>query len=229
MEIRPAVLDDLPAIMAIEEGGFPGMEASEKTMKARIKLCNERPPYYFLVAEHNDEVVADIIAQPTHMPVDACVSWEASTDNGTLKGTFDRTGCNLNIVSLGGPNAPPGAADMLVFETLLLWQHLPGAFTFNARMPGFQKVKLREPELTAWEYYARRHVVNGVDHGPRDSELHYYWLMFGKQEPYRCNVDGFKPDVESGGHSALFALFDKEKALRALARQLYADGRKIGA
>ena len=229
MIIRPALPDDLPGIMAIEAESFGDgeMSASEALMRARIEKCNSTAPHFFWVAEHQESIVADIVAQPTNFTADECTSWEKSTDDGTLENTFDRNGHSIYIASLGAlKSAPPGATDLLVHQSLLLWLPRHGTYMFSARMPGFQQAKQRTDSLTPIEYYMSRHIVANVDKGPRDKELRYYYDMFGQQEPYRLNLNGWQADEESGGHGVLFALMYKEKALHSLASRIYTRGRE---
>src|SRR5262245_36751293 len=95
MEIRTALLDDLPCLVEIEHHSYGPMGASQETLRRRIEILNREPPGWFWVAARHGKVVASIILQPTFLTPDECTSWELATDNGTLERTFSPEGMNV--------------------------------------------------------------------------------------------------------------------------------------
>lgn len=227
IEIRPATLDDLDGIMAVEIETFgpvgEGAAASRETMIHRISLLNGEPPEWFFVACYHGRVVGDIILQPTNLGIEDCTSWTASTNGGILDGRFSREGENIYGVSLAAcRDAPPGTPELLMNQAFLVW-HSTGKnfFMFCSRLPGFASVHQRTG--TSIEDYVARRRKNG---GPRNALLYLYWKWTGGAEPVRLLKDGYAVDSDSGGYGALYALDDAAAALRAMAIHLPAEDKR---
>jgi hypothetical protein len=221
VEIRPAKLDDLDDVMAVEAETFEpvgdGAAASRETMAHRIRLLSMAAPEWFFVACLNGRVVGDIILQPTNLCIQDCTSWNAATNEGTLDGTFRRDGENIYGVSLAVcRDAPAGTPDLLMNQAFRTWHSTEkNLFMFCSRMPGFASAR-RRVGISAEDYLKRRR-KNG---GPRDPLLYLYWKWTGGAEPVRLLEDGYAVDRDSGGYGALYALDDPITALRAMAIHL---------
>jgi hypothetical protein len=224
VEVRPATLDDLDGIMAVEIETFgpvgEGAAASRETMAHRIELLNRETPEWFFVACHGNRVVGDAIFQPTDLQPEDCTSWEAATSGGTLNGTFSRHGDNLYGVSLAARrDAPPGTPELLMKQGFLTWYSTNKRFLlFCSRMPGFAAAH-RKTGISAEDYMRKRRRTGG----PRDPLLYLYWKWTGGAEPVRLLREGYSVDRESGGYGALFVVDDAAAALRAIALQLSED------
>lgn len=229
LQVRPAALIDIPGIMTVEQETFGEIGedamAAEEIMQKRISLCNGASHRWFWVAVADGEVVGDIVLQPTRLSPEACTSWSAATDDGTLAATFDSNGENVYVVSLAvSLRAPYGASYVLAHAAFLEWLRAgKKLFMFCSRMPGFASAHRASGVSPEAYWRLKRH-----DGGPQDPMLHLYWEMTGGAEPSRLLKDGFPPDTESGGHGVFFAARDPVKALHALAGLIYASGVKEG-
>ncbi len=228
IRLRPAVADDIDGIMDVESKTFgfdPMAMATREIMLSRINLLNQSPSLqWFWIAEYQGSIVGDIVLQPTSLEPHECTSWATSTDNGTLVKTFNPNGRNIFAVSLAVPDdAPAGTADFLVHQSLILRlaQHMK-YYMFCARMPGFEAAH-RKNGIRAEEYWQalRR------DKSPRDWMLREYSNMFG-EPPLRLLMNGYPPDLASGGHGVLFATTKAELALQNLAMRIYRGGIACG-
>ncbi len=215
MEIRLAKSEDLDGIMAIEEEAFAkagyGTIATYELMQERITLCNTGVPGWFYVAVQNGEVEGYAVYQPTRQMPDQCTTWELSTDNGTLKNTFDPKGETVFGVSIGTKEgAPAHTADMLLRAAIeACISSGKKRFMFCSRLPGFQDVALRG---VAPEEYWQLKDESGA---PKDWLLKYFHDVLGVF-PCRFLRNGYVPDIESGGHAALVVVEDLKRAMRLL-------------
>ena len=207
MEVRIATPDDLDGIMRVEEEAFGGVGddamASRETMAHRIALLNSGDQGWFWVAVHEGVIVGTNVVQPTNLTPAACTSWDAATDNGTLKRTFDPEGANLYGVSIAiGEKAPAGTASMMLFHALLA-RLVTGKvlYMFCARIPGFREANERDG-VRAEDYWQLEE-----DGRPVDPLLRRFSELFG-EGPERLLRDAFPPDEDSGGHGVLFATKD---------------------
>lgn len=225
LEIRPALLDDLDGIMAVETETFgplgEGAAASRQTMAHRIRLLNGEAPEWFFVACCNGRILGDIVLQPTNLSIESCTSWGAATSDGSLDSTFSREGKNVYGVSLAAAcDAPRGTPELLLNRGFLTWRSTgKDLWLFCSRIPGFAAAR-RRTGISAEDYIAKRR-RNG---GPRDPLLYLYWKWTGGAEPIRLLRDGYAVDSDSGGYGALYALDDPVAALRAIAVHLPSAG-----
>ncbi len=220
MKIRLAVSSDLPAIMEIEQESFGevGAEAmaSEKIMFDRIALCNGVRPGWFWVAEVGTAVCGYLVMQPMSLHPDDCVSWERSTDNGTLKKTFDKEGETILGVSLGVRNkAPSEAFYFLVLQGMLqLVETGKKRLMLCSRLPSLASVG-KKKNIPPEEYWK----LTDKHGNPRDPLLRKFYQVFGVQ-PYKFMPNGFMPDAQSGGHGALIVVDDPHQSIALLSRYI---------
>lgn len=222
-EIRLATVADIPAIYALEEEAFGEVgedgQASTELIKHRIRLLNETQPGWFWVACVGDDVVGDVVVQPTNLSPDECTSWDIATDNGNLTGTFDPEGMNLYGVSVAVSGRAPVATVPLLMHQMLVLRALTSRrhFMFCARMPGFQQ-EHEQTGISAEEYWRKV----GEDGKPHDPMLARFVEMFG-EHPERLLPDGYLPDKDSGGHGVLFATSDPLRGLESIAACILRD------
>jgi len=225
MRTRLAVETDLPAIMKIEEESFGkhvGIEgmASEDLMRERIKLCNSTLPGWFWVALSDEGVCGYIVLQPTAQSLSHCISWNAATDQGTLRSTFAADGENVFGVSMGvATRAPSGTFYALLQRSILqTLRTSKSRFMLCSRLPNLKRQTERGvlPE-TYWKLVDD----NGI---PRDPLLKKFYSAFGVG-PHTFLRDGWPADIESGGHAALVVVEDLCLSLDHLAERLYASGK----
>jgi hypothetical protein len=224
--VRLATEKDIAGIMQVEEETFgrigeDAMAAQEMLME-RIKLCNGNGGRWFWVAEHKGHLVGDMILQPMQLNPDGAVSWESSTDGGTLKRTFNKEGNAVFVVSLAVcARAPAGTNELLGLATLAQWAASGKEYyAFCMRMPGFAAAHKRTGVSAEMYWQMKR-----ADGGPKDPLLRKFWMMSGGVQPYKLLKNGYPPDEESGGHAVFFALEDPVKALIATAQLIYQSNR----
>ena len=228
MHCRVATLADLGAIMKVEEETFGelGMDAmaSRALMESRILLCNTFQPGWFWVTEMNEQVTGYIVLQPTHLLPESCVSWESSTDNGSLLSTYAEDGETIFGVSIAtGKCAPPGTGNILLHQMALLWlKTKKKRFMFCSRLPGFEQAHVASG-VSATAYWKQTD-ESGV---PVDWLLREFYDELGVL-PKRFLPNGFLPDKQSGGHGALVVVDDPFLALQLLVTRIYDAGIKQG-
>jgi hypothetical protein len=220
VETRLARLEDLDGIAAVEEVAFE--EAGEDTvaprelMRQRIELCNAVAPGWFYVVTHNDVIQGYAVYQPTTLNPGECVTWEKSSDNGTLHNTFDPKGETVFGVSIGTKNDAPDHTGDLLLRVMIEACIASGKkrFMFCSRLPG-----LREAHISGVmpEDYWQLKDANG---SPQDGLLKYFHAALGVH-PTKFLRDGYLPDKESGGHAALVVVEDLALALQCLNERIH--------
>jgi hypothetical protein len=233
MLIRPATINDVDSLARVERLAWASVSedavAPAEIIRERIELCNSGTYPWFLLAEQQTGAVPEILAyvalQPTRLTPDAVSSWDAATDDGTLRNTFDQEGQNLFAVSLSVPKGvPPGTAELLVCQTLVYRLAAKKKhYMFCARMPGFRAAKDSNPDLTAESYLTMRR----SDETSVDWQIREYENMFG-EPALRVIRNGFPPDADSCGHSVFFAANDPVKNLETIISRLYRAGIAAG-
>jgi hypothetical protein len=227
IKVRPARLEDLPGIVRVETDTYQRKMSHEagaeaRTLEQRIRLLNgnERHGGWFLVAEYRGVIVGTVILMPTSIHPGHCVSWAASTDNGTLLSTYDPNGKNLYVVSFGVPNgAPPLTAECLVSRVVAEWTRLNGRFLMLcSAIPGFS-IWRRKTGGDVDAYWQLRD-GRGL---PADPMLRYYHEVVGA-EPYRLLRNGFPPDEESEGHAVLCMAQDPVNAAHLVSQKIALAG-----
>jgi hypothetical protein len=222
MDVRLARIQDLAGIMETESEAFEreglGTMASCHLMRSRIALCNAAEPGWFFVATHNGLVQGYAVFQPTRLSPDDCVSWDVSTDSGTLVRTYDSTGTTVFGVSIGTKHdAPDHTADMLLRSMLETCRaHKKKCFAFCSRMPDFHKASDQGiPAETYWQ-------MKRDDGAPADWLLRYFYDALGVH-PSKFLRDGYAVDTHSGGHAALVVVEDFDNALALLNKRIRAQ------
>lgn len=228
MQVEFARCEHLDGIMVIERETFGelGEEAmaSRALMESRMKRCNETGKGWFLVAVHENEVVGYLVLQPTTILPEECVSWDASTDNGTFEKTYSEDGETIFGVSLGAKrSAPPGAVSFLVHKAHTLWiERKKKRIMLCSRIPSLSHVM--EQNGARPEEYCFQVDGNGK---PLDWLLREFHEMFGVL-PARFLRNGYPPDGESAGHGALFVIEDPFKVLDLTLLRVYESGIACG-
>ncbi|OGL25977.1 hypothetical protein A3E49_02480 [Candidatus Saccharibacteria bacterium RIFCSPHIGHO2_12_FULL_49_19] len=96
---------------------------------------------WITVLERDNKIVGFLMACPTSKPPEEFISWEDTTDNGTLKNTYDRNGQFLYVVSLSvtSEGSKLAGQDMLMVD--LISKIIEGNYLayFESRLPGLKR------------------------------------------------------------------------------------------
>jgi hypothetical protein len=96
--------DDVPAIVHVELERYAELYSENPKSKESIaELFRQRmmkAGSWMWVSEIKGEVVGFLSAMPTNKHPDHFVSWEETTDFGTLEGSYDESGRNVYVVNL---------------------------------------------------------------------------------------------------------------------------------
>jgi hypothetical protein len=146
--VRPATLADIDAIVDVDVRAFDSVyreyDTDSDTWRAEMrdkfvgrlqKVGGEWMP----VLERDGKVVGVITCCPTSKEPSDFVSWEKTTDDGTLETTYDPNGKNVYVVSLSVLPEGSAAKDMLFINQMgkLLREGYEKGF-FESRMPQFR-------------------------------------------------------------------------------------------
>jgi hypothetical protein len=110
---------------------------------------------FIKVAERDGEMVGFIACCPTSENPENFRSWEESTNNGTLNGTYDPNGKNLYIVSLS--MIAKGSAELaqnMLFGNILS-ELIKGDFDlayFESRVPGLRRWMRNQSKILGLEF-----------------------------------------------------------------------------
>lgn len=171
--------------------------ATTEIMRKRIQISSD----WFFVAEREGEILGYISLQPTDKEISDFVSWEDSTDNGTLERTFDPKGSYVYGVALTTSKKATGLnlSDKLFAEAgkKVISERKKMAY-FSGRMPKYHRYK---DKLTPQEYYNKKIELNRKLVA-LDPQIRMY-ESFGLKR-VRLVKDGFKGDTESCGYSVIF-------------------------
>lgn len=199
--IRSATLDDLDGIIKVENEIYGPISekvvASRSVMTERVMISGS----WFLVAEANGEIVGFLSLQPTNHKPEDFVSWDDSTDEGTLKKSFCETGKYIYGVALtvGKNRFSFEARDQLLFagakKMILENKKL---IYLSGRMPGYHRYSA---ELSAEEYYNKRILKHGKDVA-FDPQIRMY-ESFGLKK-IKLVENGFVGDRESCDYGIVF-------------------------
>ena len=148
---RSAQMDDIEEMVNIDLRAFSSVYSNygktEDELRAELKdkFTNRMElvgGQFIKVAERDGEMVGFIACCPTSEHPENFRSWEDSTDNGTLNGTYDPSGKNLYIVSLS--MISKGSAELaqnMLFGSILS-ELVKGDFDlayFESRVPGLRR------------------------------------------------------------------------------------------
>ena len=150
MNVRPAMYRDLERLVEVDMQAFRSVyrhyDVSLTELKAdlfdKFQQRFERVgSKWIAVLEKDKQVVGFLTACPTSKPPEDFVSWEDTTDSGTLASTYDPDGKYLYAVSLSV--VPEGSKlagqDMLMVD--LISKVIEGDYTayFESRLPGLKR------------------------------------------------------------------------------------------
>lgn len=207
--VRPARVEDIAEIHRLDqqEYGWLGEGATDdlEFIENQVRTLNSvGTPWVWLLERASDdnaqnmEVMGWYIMQPTHKSPHEITSWADATDEGRLKATFDPAGKYLYIVAAGiSRKYTKQAHRLMVLNALSLMKahKMHGVFACLA-MPGFADAHAAEG--IAPEAYVQLTHANGL---PKDAFLAFFReLWTGDHRPLRLLVNGYPPDLFSGGH-----------------------------
>lgn len=199
--IRNVRHEDLDNILKIDNEVY-GQISEEVTsdkekMNSRISIGKD----WFFVAEVNGEVVGFLSLQPTNKPIDKFISWENSTDNGSIKSTYDEGGAYVYGIALTISKKARGLglSELLFKEAAKkMIKTRKKLVYFSGRMPGYHKYSNK---MTAEDYYNATIKKKGKE-VPLDPQIRMY-ESYGLKK-VRLVQEGFKGDKESGDYSVVF-------------------------
>ncbi len=159
IDVRHVVSGDIPGMLEIEKSRYSELyrdnEASLKGVEDRFRRRIEVAKEWMWVAVIDKQVTGFITGQPTDSEPSDFVSWEKSTDNGTLEKTFNVHGKNVYVVNL---DVSRDAAKQNVQYMLMAQlgaksiRHGKDKVVFESRMPGFREYMLEEQSVSLTEW-----------------------------------------------------------------------------
>lgn len=199
--IKQASLNDLDKIIEIDERVYGGISeevtATKEMMKSRIEIGKA----WFFAAFVGDTLAGYLSLQPSEKGFEKFISWEDSTDNGTLKASFNEGGRYIYGVAL---TIDPDYRGLGITEKLFevaaykLISEKKKSVYFSGRMPGYWRYR---DKMTPEEYYNKK-IKLGRKRVAFDPQIRMY-ESFGLKK-VRLVKDGFRGDKESGGYGIVF-------------------------
>jgi hypothetical protein len=160
LSIRPATLDDLPAILRVEDSWHEQGRAGADKFVARLEKFPEG--FFLACAGESNEVVATITAMPTHYQADDVShfrNWDEVTDHGYLP-PFDLAACNALYIVSGVIDRRYRGQDIfapMVLREAALAQSLGLRYVLaGAVLPGYAKHCQKHGECSAHAYCSTR-------------------------------------------------------------------------
>ena len=164
MKMRRATRDDVPAMVDVDLKAFHSVykDSPLSPEELRADLLTKFAGRYEkiggkwieMVFSRDDRPLGFIMGCPTSKPPEEFVSWEDTTDNGTLDSTYDPNGKHLYVVSLSTvPEASSnGAQDMLMVN--MIGNIVGGGYEayFESRLPGLKKWVLGQCRASGKRY-----------------------------------------------------------------------------
>lgn len=159
IKVRKIALSDIDGVIEVELNRykvlydeFPEKKDGLKEMfQTRFKIAGD----WSWVAIQNEKVLGFLSAQPTDKEPEDFVSWEVSTDNGTLTNTFKADCKNVYVVNLDvlREGTKSGAQFMLmsVLGAKAIKTNKNKLF-FESRMPGFREWVFTEQNTSQPEW-----------------------------------------------------------------------------
>lgn len=146
MKVVKTKTEDINGIYAVEVERyaelykeFPDKKAKfTRTLGKRIDIASK----WMWVLKDKDKVLGSISAQPTDKTMDDFVSWEESTNNGTLEGTYVENGKNLYVVNLDVLREATKKGGQYMLMSYMAAQFLENNMQyvfFESRIPGFRQ------------------------------------------------------------------------------------------
>ncbi len=148
MSIRPAVAEDIPAMVDVDMRAFKSVfmdyDDDLATYKAELttkfqgrfdKVGGEWMP----ILERDGKIVGFMTCCPTSKSPEEFKSWEETTDDGTLESTYDPTGKNVYVVTLSVLPEGTAGKDMLFANQIgkMIREGYETGF-FESRLPGLR-------------------------------------------------------------------------------------------
>lgn len=195
--VRNATQEDVPSLVAIDMATFNSVYASYATDPSSLRYDLEEKFAHRInllggewtsVLERNGKPVGLMTSCPTSKTPESFVSWEDTTDNGTLDTTYDQNGKNLYTTTLSVlPEGSPAKGMLFAHQ---IGQGLRDDYTqafFESRIPGLRSwVGTKHPEVDALskeqldvlanEYFNLTNTVGETD-VPYDRLLRLYHNM----------------------------------------------------
>ena len=150
--LRPSDIDQLVEVdLKTFSSVYKNSELSREELKAdlaekfkmRYEILGSK---WMRVLEKNGKLAGCIVACPTSKSPQDFESWEKTTDNGTLKTTYDPNGDHLYVVSLAAmPEVSgSGGGDMLMAN--MIGRIIGGNYSayFESRVPGLKRWVLNQ-------------------------------------------------------------------------------------
>jgi len=150
LHLRGAREEDIDQLVTVDLKTFDSVykdrETSEEELRAELTgMFTERYEMlggqWIRVLEKDGKLLGCIVACPTSKPPEDFISWEDTTDNGTLKTTYDPQGKYLYVVSLSAMPEISGAGggDMLMAN--MIGRIIGGDYHayFESRVPGLKR------------------------------------------------------------------------------------------
>lgn len=195
MKVQNTTTQDLDGIEAVEYNRYAVLYAEKpekkrrfrKTLEKRLLVANK----WMWVVKNDEKVLGSLSAQPTSKNPQEFKSWEESTNNGTLEGTYDENGQNVYVVNLDvlQEGTKKGAQYMLMaYLAAKVLEDNKRIVFFESRMPGFREYIVKDKKISigkweslnkdaqdelATEYSKQKITVNGKL-VPRDKLLKFY-------------------------------------------------------
>jgi len=148
IEVRAATLADIPGMVEVDLRGFKSIHKDDPRTEDEIRagqtaVFTERLERvggdWIDVLEIDGKIGGFVMGCPTNKPPEDFISWEDTTDNGTLRSAYDPEGRYLYVVSLATiPQASKAGGDDLLMESMI-GKIFEGGYLgyFESRMPGF--------------------------------------------------------------------------------------------
>lgn len=196
--VRHEDLDEILKIDAEVYGQISDAVTSDKEkMSSRISIGKD----WFFVAEIDGKVAGFLSLQPTSKPINKFISWENSTDNGSIKSSYDEGGPYVYGIALtiGKKSRGLGLSELLFKEAARkMIKTRKRLVYFSGRMPGYHKYSNK---MTAEDYYNATIQKDGKE-VPLDPQIRMY-ESYGLKK-VRLVKEGFRGDKESGDYSVVF-------------------------
>lgn len=148
-KVRGATLADIDAIVDVDIRSFDSVyseyEQDEEQLRQELRekfigRLEKVGSKWMPVLERDGEIVGFMTCSPTNKRPEDFESWEETTDNGTLKSTYDPDGKNIYVVTLSVLPEGSDGKDMLYGDQIgkMLSAGYKQAF-FESRLPGLRE------------------------------------------------------------------------------------------
>ncbi len=142
-DLEGLVMADLRAFRAVYRSQFTTREEMYEAVGATFKERYQRldPRWTDVLTDEAGKIMGFLTMFPTNKPPQDFISWEETTDNGTLSESYDESGAYLYVASLttvGEASSRNAQNMMLVSAMSKVIQSKKDAY-FVLRMPGLQK------------------------------------------------------------------------------------------